>query len=328
MAAPALDVARPAKTWAPRWGKSGLACTDFFAAGHYTGPMLTLSTLQARDGLALALYHWPCERARGIIVLVHGLGEHLGRYLHVADDLNRRGWSVLGCDNRGHGKSQGPRGGVNDDEDFLFDTATLIDHARSLQPGKPLILLGHSLGGLIAGRFAAGHAQHPAPAWWRPIDGLVLSSPALDPGLNAVQKLLMATVSKWLPDLAAPNGLKPEWISRDPQVVRAYIADPLVHNKITGRVARFIVTQGLTTRDLATKWKLPTLLLYSGPDRCVASSGSDEFDCAAPKDVVRSKRYDQLAHEIFNEPEQAQVLADVGAWLDQQFASESQHAPV
>jgi alpha-beta hydrolase superfamily lysophospholipase len=279
------------------------------------------STLQARDGTTLAIRTWPCPRGRGVVVLVHGLGEHVGRYEHVAAFLNQQGWSVVGYDHRGHGASQGPRGGLKQQDDLLWDLAGVVDFARREHPQGPLVIVGHSLGGLVAGRFAAAHAEQPAPPWARRIDGVVLSSPALDVAMNPAQKLLMATVSKWLPDVPAPNGLKPEWICRDPQVVKAYVADPLVHDRITGRLARFIVEEGAATRALAARWHLPTLLLYSGPDRCVASRGSDAFAAAAPRAHVEHERYDPLAHEIFNEPERERVLKRLGDWLRVRFDS-------
>jgi alpha-beta hydrolase superfamily lysophospholipase len=184
------------------------------------------------DGLALHLRMWPAaDPPRGVVVLVHGLGEHIDRYDHVARRLNGLGFAVVGYDHRGHGRSPGARGGMPCDDALCADLGRVLYAVRESFPG-PLVLLGHSLGGLIAGRFVAEGLQ-PAPArWWRPVDALVLSSPALDPGTNAVQKLLLAVVAPMLPNLAVSNGLEVDWISRDAGVVKAYAADPLVHDRV------------------------------------------------------------------------------------------------
>jgi alpha-beta hydrolase superfamily lysophospholipase len=179
----------------------------------------------------------------------------------------------------------------------------------------PLVLLGHSLGGLLVGRFVAeGLAAQPA-AWWTPVDRLVMSSPALDPGMSAVQKLLLAVAAPIAPNQALGNGLKPEWVCNDPAVVRAYAADPLNHDRVTPRLVRFIVDGGALVRERASAWATPTLLLYAGADRCVAPRGSDAFAVAAPPAVLQAHRYEGMAHEIFNEPGQARVLADLTTWL-------------
>ena len=158
-------------------------------------------------------------------------------------------------------------------DDLLRDLAKATDLTRARHAG-PLLLLGHSLGGLVAARFVAGTCDTPRPAWWRAVDALVLSSPALDPGMSAVQKLLLATLLTLAPKLTVGNGLKPSWLSRDAAVVAAYIADPLVHDRITPRLARFIVDAGEHVRDCAPPWATTTLLLYAGSDRCVAPRGS------------------------------------------------------
>jgi alpha-beta hydrolase superfamily lysophospholipase len=118
------------------------------------------------------------------------------------------------------------------------------------------------------------------------------------------------------PNLAVGNGLKPEGISRDPAVVAAYVADPLVHDRIAPRLARFIVDGGDTVRALAPRWTVPTLLLYAGSDRIVAPGGSAAFAAAAPADVITTHVFPALFHEIFNEPEREQVLSVLGDWLD------------
>lgn len=267
------------------------------------------------DGLTLRLRVWPAgKRRRGGVVLVHGLGEHIDRYDHVARRLNALGFDVVGYDHRGHGRSPGPRGGMPCDDALCADLGRVLYAARESFPG-PLVLLGHSLGGLIAGRFVAEGLQ-PTPAdWWRAVDALVMSSPALDPGTNAVQKLLLAAVAPLLPNLAINNGLKQDWISRDPDVVKAYAADPLVHDRVTGRLGLFIARQGPAVIAAAPRWTTPTLLMWAGADRCVAPAGSAAFAAAAPDGVVTGCEWPGLFHEIFNEPEQADVLQVMDDWL-------------
>ena len=281
----------------------------------YTARMNTTlpSTLTTADGLTLLLREWPCADGRGTVLIVHGLGEHIGRYAHVAAHLNTWGWSVVGYDQRGHGASEGGRGKLAGDDDLLHDLALVIDAVRAGQTDRtsPLVLLGHSMGGLVAARFVAGGTQ-PRPRdfpWYREVDALVLSSPALDPGMNAVQKLLLASLGTLAPNLAVGNGLKPAWISRDPKVVQAYVADPLVHDRVSPRLVNFMVGGGEVVRQRAANWTVPTLLLYAGSDHCVAPAGSAAFAAAAPKAVVTTRVFAPLFHEIFNEPEQAEVFA-------------------
>lgn len=275
-------------------------------------------TTTTDDGLKLHLRHWPAPTpARGQVLIVHGLGEHIGRYAHVAAALNEAGWDVHGWDHRGHGQSEGPRGDIPDAEALLRDTARVIDAVhRPSSAGHRLVMLGHSMGGAVAARFAAEALTGRPAAWSRPLDGLVLSSPALDPGLNAGQKLALALAGALAPGLAVSNGLKPEWISRDPAVVQAYAADPLVHDRITARLTRFIIDAGARAIDDAPRWTLTTLLMWAGADRCVAPRGSEAFAAAAPANVVATRPWPGLAHEIFNEPEKAAVLATLKDWLN------------
>ena len=268
------------------------------------------------DGLALHLQPGPAPSgaARGTVLIVHGLGEHAGRYAHVMAHLATQGWASLAYDQRGHGLSPGPRGGVPQADSLLADLGAVLAHARATLPG-PLVLLGHSLGGLLAGRFVAeGMAAQPAP-WWQPVDALVMSSPALDPGMSAFQQLLLAVAAPLAPGVALGNGLQPACVCSDPAVVAAYVADPLVHDRVTPRLVRFIVDAGLLVRQRAAQWAVPTLLLYAGADRCVAPRGSASFATAAPPAWVQVQRYDGMAHEIFNEPDWARVLADLTDWL-------------
>jgi len=271
--------------------------------------------LTTADGLPLFVQHWPAPTAaRGTVLIVHGLGEHAMRYAHVARHLNGLGWNVVGYDHRGHGKSGGAKGVLNDGDDFVRDLALVIDTVRTEHPGM-FVLLGHSLGGLIAARFVAEGLSATPASWYRPVDALVLSSPAIDPGMNGVQKAMLAIAGPLAPNLAVNNGLKPAWISRDPAVVKAYSDDPLVHDRITPKVVRFILDGGELALARAPKWKVPTLLMYAGSDKCVAPRGSAAFAKAAPKDVVTTREFATLYHEIFNEPEKGEVLDTLGTWL-------------
>ena len=275
----------------------------------------TLSTFIALDGDNLAVQDWPLEPGvplRGVILLVHGLGEHAGRYDHVARRLNDWGFAVRGYDQHGHGESGGRRGGLPSDTRLLDDLADIVDSTRArMAPATPLILLGHSLGGLVAARFVS--------LALRPVQALVLSSPAFDPGLNAVQKLLLAVLPKIAPNLRVGNGLDASLLSHDPAVVTAYRADRLVHDRICGRLARFMANSGPATQALAPAWTVSTLLLYAGADQLVNPAGSRAFAAAAPKAVMSSRCFEALYHELFNELRPAAVFAELKKWLDARF---------
>jgi alpha-beta hydrolase superfamily lysophospholipase len=275
-----------------------------------------MQALHTIDDLPLHMRQWTIrEASRGTVLIVHGLGEHIGRYEEVASHLNTAGWNVAGYDQRGHGASAGRRGAIARADSLLQDLGLVIDTLRGAQ-SRPLVLLGHSMGGVVAARFVAeGLVGQPA-GWWRPVDALVLSSPALDTGMTALQRGLLSLLGPLAPNLALSNGLSPQWVSRDPATVKAYVDDPLVHDRVTPRLARFIVDDGRYVRERAAQWRIPTLLLWAGSDRCVAAAGSEAFAAAAPPQIVSHKRYPALAHEIFNEPERGEVLADLTRWLD------------
>jgi alpha-beta hydrolase superfamily lysophospholipase len=275
----------------------------------------TLSPFITRDGLHLAIEDWmpePGTAVRGLVLLVHGLGEHIARYETLAQTLNGWGFAVRGYDQYGHGESAGARGALPTDTRLLDDLADVVDDTRRrMAADLPLILLGHSLGGLVAARFVS--------LQMRPVQALVLSSPALDAGMSALQKLLVAVLPKLLPDLRVGNGLKPKFLSHDPQVVAAYKADRLVHDRISARLARFIAEAGPATLAAAPLWKVPTLLFYAGDDHLVSPAGSRRFAQAAPAQVVSSRCFDSLYHEIFNEADAQPVLDALRRWLDQRF---------
>ena len=274
------------------------------------------SPLTARDGTNLVVMDWPLKKApvRGVVLIVHGLGEHAWRYDHVAARLNDWGFAVRAYDQYGHGESMGQRGALPSDDRLLQDLAEVVDESRArMHDSTPLIVLGHSMGGLVAAQFVAQRL--------RTIEGLVLSSPALDAGLSGVQKLLVAVLPKIAPNLRVGNGLDADYLSHDPAVVARYKADPLVHDRISARLARFIADAGPQVVAAAPAWSLPTLLMYAGDDKLVDPTGSRAFAAQAPKSVVTSRCFEPLYHEIFNEaaPDNEQVFAQLRSWLDAHF---------
>jgi len=275
----------------------------------------TLSTFVASDGDNLAIQDWPLEYGqllRGVVLLVHGLGEHAGRYDRLARQLNSWGFAVRGYDQYGHGESGGLRGSLPTETRLLDDLSDMVESTRARMSRKtPLILLGHSMGGLLAARFVATSAQR--------VDALILSSPAFDPGLNGLQKLMLAILPKIAPQLRIGNGLDASLISHDPAVVAAYRADKLVHDRISARLGRFIADTGPATVAQAPAWTVPTLLLYAGADKLVNPAGSRAFVAAAPKQVVNALCFDDLYHEIFNELKPEPVFKALKKWLDARF---------
>lgn len=266
----------------------------------------------------LARYHWPAPEgpARGQVLLVHGLGEHMGRYNQVAFALCSAGFAVQGHDHVGHGLSSGLRGDVATTHQLVDDLAAVVADVQHHQAhNAPLILLGHSMGGLVVARALAEKACRA--------DAAVLSSPAFGAFTNPVQKLLLATMPRLLPHLRVGNGLQLEWLARDAKAVRAYREDRLVHDRISARLAAWIIGEGEKAVRDAAQWNTPALLIYAGQDHLVNPQGSADFAKAAPEQWLQTQCFNVMYHEIFNDPEKHLVFNKMNAWLDQQFPARS-----
>jgi alpha-beta hydrolase superfamily lysophospholipase len=274
----------------------------------------TQAPFTMRDGLNIALFDWPLparQRPRGVVLIVHGLGEHAWRYDTMAQRLNGWGFHVRAFDQRGHGGSGGARGVLPSDDALLDDLQEIIDDTRFHLSGPwrcPLVLLGHSMGGLVAATLVQrGLAS---------IDALVLSSPALDAGIGGLQKKLIGVLNRWAPNLTLPNGLEVQGLSHDPAVVAAYQKDPMVHSRISARLARFIDSNGPSVVAAAPTWTVPTLLLYAELDMLVRPEGSRAFAAVAPSSVVESHCLEGQFHEIFNEDDPSLAFGWLRRWLD------------
>jgi alpha-beta hydrolase superfamily lysophospholipase len=260
-------------------------------------------------GRRIFWHSWsPAQAPYGVIVLVHGAGEHSGRYGHVVARLVDAGYAVHASDHRGHGRSDGPRAFIEDMDDVVADVDSLVDRAVASHPAVPVFMLGHSMGGLIALRYALAHQER--------LSGLILSAALA--AIESVPKPLelvgraLSVVAPRTPLIA----IDPSLVSRDPEVVAAYISDPLVHHgKLPARTAaqladavkRFPATVGAIT--------VPTLILYGSADGLCPPGGSEMLAERIGSADMTVKAYEGLFHEILNEPERDAVLDDIVAWL-------------
>ncbi len=254
---------------------------------------------------------WNVPTPRAVCILVHGLGEHSGRYEKLAEALNGRGFDVQAMDHRGHGRSEGRRGDCRSVADFVEDLHRFIEKIRTEKQDAPRILIGHSLGGLIALYYAVGHPEM--------IRAVAVSSPALGIAMD-LPKLKVAiaeTLARVLPATPIPNGVDPQFLSRDAGIVSAYRADPLVHRAVTARCAIALRQAIADSAKLANLLQVPCLILQAGKDRICDPEASRRFATAVQKAPVTFHRYDELYHEVFNEPERDRVIQDLYAWIQE-----------
>jgi alpha-beta hydrolase superfamily lysophospholipase len=265
------------------------------------------------DGLNVYAKGWaPEKEPKAVICLVHGLGEHIGRYDHVGAAFVEAGYALVGFDMRGHGKSGGSRGHTPSAEAYYKDIDALLAEATKRYPSATRFIYGHSLGGFLSLAYALNRKPQ--------VRGMIVTSPALRTALHE-QKAKVALVrllGAIAPAITLPSGLDATHISRDPQAVKTYVNDPLIHDKAStgfGLVAlqtvEFIFAH-------AAELTVPILLAYCSEDKIAFPRGTEEFASQAPKGLVTLKRFDGLYHEPHNEPEKAEVLKTYIQWLDGQ----------
>jgi len=244
------------------------------------------------------------------LLVIHGLAEHSGRYTNLVDYFVPKEYAVCGLDHRGHGKSEGLRGFVKKFSDYVDDLKIFVDIVRGEQGDTKIFLVGHSVGGTIATAYAVNHQRELA--------GLILSAPTLKVGSSVSRiDIIMARVLSALLPKAGIAVIDASAISRDKGVVDAYVSDPLVHRgKIRARLGSELVN--MIEKKLPPqmpKINLPVLIMHATADRLSNPEGSKMFyELVNSKDKTL-KYYDGLYHEIFNEPEHRQVLADMETWL-------------
>lgn len=262
------------------------------------------------DGLILYFQAWiPDAPIKGVIILVHGLGEHSGRYTHWAKLFNQASYALITYDLRGHGKSDGQRGHVKSFEEYFKDTDLLIKEARERFHGTPLFLYGHSLGGLIV----ADYVLNRKPK----LNGVIVSALSNRTSLQeqkgkVILSKLLGTV---VPRMTIATGLIPSTICRDPDVVSAYVNDPLVHGKVTVGWGKAALQMIARIEQHAGEWKLPVLIMHGELDGLGYPEGSKFFASKINGDCTL-KIWPGLFHEVHNEPEKETVFNFLSEWLE------------
>jgi alpha-beta hydrolase superfamily lysophospholipase len=270
---------------------------------------------KAGDGLKIYAQAWEPEAApKAVICLVHGLGEHSGRYAHLAETMNLGGYAVIASDLRGHGKTGGKRGHSPSFDAFMDDMAVLLDEAVQRYPDLPCFLWGHSLGGVLVANYVLRRQPQ--------LTGVVITSPGLRTSISEQKlKIQFAKIAgKIMPEMSMATGLDAKLISRDPEVVERYINDPLVHGVATLAMAKYTIEAIPWAYAHASEWALPVLIMHGDADAIAFVSGSEEFARLIKQDCTL-KIWPGLWHETHNEPEKEQVLAYALGWLDSQISN-------
>jgi len=247
---------------------------------------------------------------KAVAVVLHGYGEHMGRYSHVVEALNQHDYVVFMLDHRGHGESEGARACVEKFNYFVEDLHLLVQKAQTAYPGLPLLMVAHSMGGLIGTAYAIRYESY--------LDGLVLSGPALHVGddVPTYLKIISKYFAKFLPNLPVlpkANGV----LSRDPEVERQFRADPLCYNgRLKSRMGYEFMIAAQQTCDKMRQLSLPLLIMHGSADKLTNPSGSKQLYAEAQSADKTLKLWPDYFHELFNEVGKEEVFAFMLEWLN------------
>jgi alpha-beta hydrolase superfamily lysophospholipase len=268
------------------------------------------STFPGSGGLELYCQDWiPSGTPRGAVAIVHGFGDHSGRYANVVNCLVPAGYAVYGFDLRGNGRSPGQRGYINDWSEYREDVEAFLQTVRAAQPNAPLFLYGHSMGGLIALEYVLHRPQG--------LRAVIASSPLLmQPGISPALILLGRILSRVAPRFSLNTGLPADSISRDPAVVEAYRTDPLVHSLGTPRLSTELAAAQQWSLAHAAELSLPLLMILGSADRLSPPQGGRQFFASVTSAEKQLLEYKDAYHECHNDIIYEQAVADVKAWLD------------
>lgn len=259
----------------------------------------------------------PDSDPRATLLFVHGLAEHSGRYLHVLERFSAAGYDCWAFDYRCHGESPGLRVHVERFDEFVEDVAAAHRMVREAVPQGPLVLVGHSQGGLLVLRYVVTHPEG--------VDGIIISSPFLgmhpDSKPPAALQMVANIISTFSSRLMFSKVADPSFLSRTPGVAEAYVADPLVSSTVSARWFTEVIRAQLDTRERAGKLAVPALIMQSGDDRLVDPAVTRAWAAGAPAELVEYVEWPDFYHEMFNEPEREQVFERMETWLEGLFGS-------
>jgi alpha-beta hydrolase superfamily lysophospholipase len=267
-------------------------------------------TFAGHGGVSIVYDVWrPAGELRAVVVLAHGYGEHARRYDHVAQRFGAAGFATYALDHRGHGRSGGKRVRVRHMAEFVSDFRELVTIAREENPDQKVIVLGHSMGGGIVFAYGVQHAGD--------YDLMILSGPAIaaHDGVSKAKAIIGKAIGSLFPDLPI-EAIDADAVSRDPEVVAAYKADPLVcRGKVPAGIGKALLVVGEQMPMLAPGITAPLLVVHGAEDRLVSAEGSRRLVKHVGSHDVELKVYPELFHEVFNEPERDRVLDDVTEWI-------------
>lgn len=272
---------------------------------------MKLGVLQGKGELRFFFQKWIAEKAKAVLILVHGLGEHSGRYENLLKSIADRKISVFAIDHRGHGKSDGKKGHIDSFMDYVYDLKLFLEFIKEENKGLPVIIYGHSMGGVIAAKYAMTYPDD--------LSMLVLSSPAFAPGFKvpAWKAGVASFFSSRISSLTFPNGISSTDLSHDENVITAYVNDPLVHNKITARWTVEFTRAGQECLNNAGSIKKPILIFHGKEDHIADCKASENFYNSVSSIKKELFIFEGLYHETINEksPENEKVLSDVTGWI-------------
>ena len=270
------------------------------------------------EGLRIHAAHWPVDQPRAAILLVHGQGEHIGRYDHVAKWFNAKEIAVLGYDHQGYGQSEGRRGHAKNLDVLLDDLGQALEEIRRLYPGIPVFLYGHSMGGNIVLNYF--FQRKPV------VTGVIATGPWVRLAFEAPALKVMAgrLLRHWLPNLRLPNGLAVHFLSHDPEVVAAYQRDPLVHNLLSAGAGMALLEGASWLNQYTGETPAPLLLMHGGGDKITSAPATRELAARLTGNITH-REWPDLYHEIHNEPEKEEVFSYTRAWIEERLIVIDRH---
>ncbi len=267
------------------------------------------------DGVKIFAQGWsPSEQPAAIFCLIHGLGEHSGRYAHFAEHLNNHNIALLAFDLRGHGRSDGARGHASNFKQLVDDVDCFLDHAESLFPDSPHFLYGHSLGGTLVLHHAMQGGKN------RNLRGVIATAPMFRPAFQPPKwKVTLARlVQAVVPKLSLSNEVQLEHLSRNPQVMIDCMNDTLVHNRISAKLGVCFLDAGLEALEVTSEFPFDLLLMHGVEDQITCHHSSVEFAEKAGE-FCTLKLWSDLYHELHNEPEKEEIFDFVVAWAQERI---------